>query len=227
MKKWNQMPYRMQNNDVKIYYDILKKKKFSFFLKRCFDIVFSLFLLVLLFPLFIIIFVVVKIDSKGPAIFMQTRITKYEKQFTIFKFRTMIIKSYNNDQNITYNNDPRITRVGLFLRKYKLDEIPQLVNILIGQMSFVGTRPEIPKYVDRYSKKMFATLLLPAGVTSFASIKYKNESSLIDDADDVDDVYINVILKSKMTYNLEYLEKFSFLGDIKIIFSTIFNVIKK
>lgn len=209
------------------YTAILEKKKLSIAIKRIFDVVVSLIALIVLSPIILIIAIAIKLDSPGPVVFKQERITKHGKTFKIYKFRTMLVNAEQLGSQVTVDNDPRITRTGKVLRKYRLDEFLQLINILKGEMSFVGTRPEVRKYVDAYSDEMYATLLLPAGVTSLASIKYKDEDTLLSNTDNVDDTYINEILPEKMRYNLEYIRNFSFFYDIKIMIMTVFAVIKK
>lgn len=225
MCSFSSLPEYMQNESVKKYYNILNKKKISLFLKRIFDIVFSLLLIIILLPLFIIISLIIKIDSKGSIIFKQIRVTQYGRKFKIYKFRTMVANAESVGSQVTIDNDSRITRVGKIIRKCRLDEIPQLFNIIKGDMTFVGTRPEVPKYVDRYTDEMLATLLLKAGVTSEASIMYKDEDKLLKDAIDVDKVYIEEVLPQKMKYNLKSIKNFNFLGDIYIMIKTIIAVI--
>ncbi|MGW5891931.1 sugar transferase, partial [Priestia megaterium] len=175
LKRWVDLPENMKNEDVKKYHEILYKKRPSLLIKRIFDLVASCIILILLSPIFLIIGTVIRIDSRGPVIFRQSRVTQYGKEFSIFKFRTMVNNAEKLGTQVTTSNDNRITRSGKFLRKYRLDELPQLINILLGDMSFVGTRPEVNKYVEQYTEEMMATLLLPAGVTSKASIFYRDE----------------------------------------------------
>ena len=226
LKKWEKLPKEFQNEEVKKYYDILKKKTFSLFFKRLFDIIVSFLMIILLSPLLLIISIWIKCDSKGPVFYRQVRITTYGREFRIFKFRTMVVDADKKGSLVTVSNDDRITKVGSKIRKVRIDEIPQLFNIFIGDMSFVGTRPEVKKYVDHYTNEMMATLLLPAGVTSLASIKYKDEDELLDKALNVDETYINEILPSKMKYNLEYLSKVNPFYDLKLCFDTIIGVVK-
>ena len=226
LKKWEELPKEFQTEEVKRYYDILSKKKGSLFLKRVFDVIVSLIMLIILLPVFIILGIAIKIDSKGPVFFRQERITQYGRTFRIFKFRTMVNNAEKLGTQVTVGNDSRITRVGSFIRNCRLDEISQLLNILTGDMTFVGTRPEVKKYVDYYTKEMMATLLLPAGVTSFASIYYKDEAELLEKSENPDKTYIEEILPEKMKYNLQSIEKFNFLEDIKIMFMTALAVIK-
>lgn len=226
LREWNQLPEYMQTDAVRPYYDQLKKKEFSLFLKRIFDIVVSLVLIVLLSPLLLVLSILIVLDSKGGVFYRQERVTQYGRKFRIFKFRTMVADADKIGTQVTVSNDSRITRVGSVIRKYRLDEIPQLFNILLGDMSLVGTRPESTHYVKHYAPEMFATLLLPAGVTSEASIKYKDEAELLNKADDVDKVYIEKVLPSKMEYNLESISNFSFIKDIGTMFKTVVAVIR-
>ncbi len=221
LREWEDLPEFMKNERVKEYYDILSQKRVSLVLKRIFDFVLGFMLLIILSPLFIILSVIIKVDSKGPIMFRQTRVTQYGKRFRIFKFRTMINNADKIGSQITTKDDARITRVGRLLRKYRLDEIPQLFNIIVGDMSFVGTRPEVPKFVEKYTDEMKATLLLPAGVTSDASIQYKDEELLLSDASDVDDLYINKVLPEKMKYNLKWLKEYNLINDMKTMIRTI------
>ena len=225
IKEFSKLPLEMQNQEVKKYYDILQSKKFQLILKRLFDIVASLLLCILLSPLFIFISVWIKLDSNGPIFYRQERITQYGKTFRIFKFRTMVVDADKKGSLVTTKNDSRITEVGKKIRNSRLDEIPQLFNILKGEMSFVGTRPEVKKYVDAYTDEMKATLLLPAGVTSLASIKYKHEDEIItkyvDEKHSIDEVYINKVLPEKMKWNLEYMSSFNFGKDILICVKTV------
>lgn len=225
LKKWEDIPEFMRNDEVKKYYDILNKKRFSLLLKRFFDIVMSFILIILLSPVFIILSVWIKLDSEGPVFYRQERITQYGRTFRIFKFRTMVSNADKIGALVTTQNDSRITKVGEKIRKCRLDEIPQLFNILLGDMSFVGTRPEVKKYVDAYSDEMKATLLLPAGVTSLASINYRDEdeiiSSYVDEKHTVDEVYIEKVLPEKMKYNLEYLNCFKARKDLILCVKTV------
>ena len=227
LKKFEDLAPEFQNEDVKKYYDILKKKTFALILKRAFDIIISSIMLVILSPVFLILAIAIKLDSKGPVFYRQERVTQFGKKFRIFKFRTMVANADKIGSLVTVNNDSRITRIGSFIRKCRLDEICQLIDIFRGTMSFVGTRPEVKKYVDAYTDEMYATLLLPAGVTSLASINYKDEDRLLSNAEDADSTYINNILPDKMKYNLEYIEKFNFFYDIKLMFMTVFAVLQK
>lgn len=225
LKNYDKLPDFMKNKEVKEYYEILKKKKFYLIMKRFYDIVCSLILLLILSPIILVLSITIKFDSKGPIFYRQERITKYGKKFRIFKFRTMVVNADKQGTLVTLNDDSRITRVGRKIRKCRLDEIPQLINILIGDMSFVGTRPEVKKYIDAYTDEMLATLLMPAGLTSNASIEYKDEDKIIEKytkkGQTVDYVYIQKILPKKMKYNLEYIKKFNIIEDIKICIKTV------
>ena len=217
----------MQNDDVKWYYEILSNRRGSLVVKRLFDIVLSSIFIICFGWIILALWIVVRMDSPGGAFFKQQRVTKDGKVFEILKFRTMVLDADKKGSGVTLENDPRITRAGKWLRKYRLDEIPQIFNILKGELSFVGVRPESVKYVKRYTPKMYATLLLPAGVTSLTSILYKDESKLLKSSENPDETYIREILPNKMKYNLEYIEKFGFWYDIKIMFKTVIAVIKK
>ncbi len=225
LKKWENLPEQLRTDAVRPYYDLLSKRKGSLFLKRCFDVVMSAVMLVLLSPVFLILAAAIKLDSPGPVFYRQVRVTQYGREFRIFKFRSMVQGADKKGSLVTVSGDSRITRVGKFIRKCRLDEVCQLIDIFRGTMTFVGTRPEVPKYVAAYTPEMMATLLLPAGVTSEASILYKDEADLLDAAEDVDAVYIHEVLPGKMKYNLEELKNFSFLSDIKTMFRTVFAVL--
>lgn len=227
LRKWEDLPPEMQNDAVRKYYDILQKKKFSLILKRIFDITVSAVMLLVLSPAFLLIALLIKLDSKGPVFYRQVRVTSYNEDFRIFKFRTMVNNADKMGTLVTVSNDSRVTRTGKVMRKFRLDELSQLIDVFRGKMTFVGVRPEVRKYVDRYTPEMYATLLLPAGVTSLTSIRYKDENELLDVAENPDEVYINEILPDKMRYNLQGIEEFSFFGDIKIMFMTFFAMLGK
>ena len=226
LREWNKLPKSMRTEAVRPYYERLKKKKVSLALKRAFDVIASSIMIIILSPLLIIISILIVTDSKGGVFYRQERVTQYGKKFRIFKFRTMVANADKIGTQVTVSNDNRITKIGSVIRKYRIDEIPQLFNILAGDMSLVGTRPESVHYVKHYTPEMMATLLLPAGVTSEASILYKDEAELLDEADDVDKVYIEKILPEKMKYNLESIRKFSFIHDIGTMIKTVFAVIR-
>lgn len=225
LKKWEDIPDFMKNDEVRKYYDILRKKRFSLMLKRFFDIIMAFLLIIILSPAFVILSIWIKMDSKGPVFYRQERITQYGKVFRIFKFRTMVVNADQIGSLVTTQNDSRITKVGEKIRKCRLDEIPQLFNIFIGDMSFVGTRPEVKKYVDAYSNEMKATLLLPAGVTSLASINYRDEDEIIakytDSKHTIDEVYIERVLPEKMKFNLDYLNRFQIGKDLILCVKTV------
>ena len=224
--KWEQLPQEMQTEEVRKYYDILKKKKVSLFFKRAFDLVMSVIALIVLSPVYLILAIAIKIDSPGPVFYRQERVTQYGKRFRIHKFRTMVQNADKGSQ-VTVNNDNRITRVGKVIRDCRLDEIAQLLDVIQGTVTLVGVRPESPKFVAAYTDEMMATLLLPAGVTSLASIYYKDEAKLLDGVEDTDKVYIEKILPGKMYYNLKGIEQFSFWSDIKVMFMTVLAVLGK
>lgn len=227
MISWEKLPQQMQTEAVKPYYEILQKKQIGLILKRLFDIVVSLIMLLILSPVFLILAIAIKLDTEGPVFYRQVRVTQYGKEFHIFKFRTMVNNADKIGSQVTVGGDNRITRVGKVIRECRLDEIGQLLNILGGSMTFVGTRPEVPKYVEKYTPEMWATLLLPAGVTSEASIRYKDEAALLDAAEDVDATYIQDVLPGKMKYNLRSIQEYSFFKDIETMFQTVFAVVEK
>lgn len=225
-KSWQELPDDMRCEAIRPYYDILASKRRDLMLKSVFDRLMAAILLVVLSPIFLLLAVWIKLDSEGPVFFRQERVTQYGKSFRIYKFRTMVQNAEQLGTQVTSKDDMRVTSVGQALRKCRLDELPQLINILEGTMSFVGTRPEVPRYVAAYTDEMKATLLLPAGVTSVASIRYKDEDILLDAADDVDDCYIHNVLPAKMEWNLRSLKEFSFIGELKVMVETVLAVIR-
>lgn len=225
LRKWEDLPVFMQCEEIKEYYDILNKKKNTLVLKRVFDITVALILIVLLGIPMLIVAVMIKVDSAGPVLYRQERVTTYGKTFRIHKFRTMVNNADKMGSAVTVDGDARITKVGARIRHLRIDEVPQLFDVLLGDMSFVGTRPEATKYVQQYSKEMYATLLLPAGITSEASIRYKDEAALLEAVDDVDRVYVEEVLPEKMKYNLQSIKEFSFAGDLYTMFRTMFAVL--
>lgn len=227
LKKWETLPDYMQNDEVRGYYETLQKKKVSMFLKRVMDLVGGLILLILLAIPMIIISIMIKLDSDGPVFYRQERVTTYGKHFKIHKFRTMVSNADKIGSTVTVGNDSRITKVGAKLRGCRLDELPQVLDLISGNMSFVGTRPEAVKYVEQYKPEYMATLLLPAGITSEASIRYKDEAELLDASSDVDKTYIEDVLPGKMKYNLDSIKNFSFFGDIATMFRTVLAVLGK
>ena len=223
LKNWNKLPEYMRTDEVRPYYDLLQKKRLSLFFKRVFDIVVSLIMIILCSPILLIISILIVKDSKGGVFYRQERVTQYGRVFRIF--RTMVKNADQIGTQVTVSNDSRITKIGSKLRDCRLDELPQLFNIFLGDMTFVGTRPESVHYVKSYTNEMYATLLLPAGVTSEASIQYKDEADLLNQADDVDSVYINEVLPEKMKYNLNSIKEFSFFKEIATMLRTVFAVL--
>ena len=227
LRRWEELPDFMKTPEVRPYWEILNKRRGQLALKRGFDIIVALILLIILAIPMIIIAVMIKLDSKGPVLYRQERVTTYGKHFCIHKFRTMVSNADKIGTAVTVGNDRRITKVGAKLRGCRLDELPQLFDVIAGDMSFVGTRPEAVKYVERYKPKYNATLLMPAGITSEASIRYKDEDKLLSVADNVDDVYVNKVLPDKMKWNLESIRRFGFLREILTMFRTVFAVLGK
>ena len=221
LKKWEELPKYMRTEAVRPYYESLSRKKFSLWIKRVFDVTVASVMLVLLSPVLLVLAFLIAKDSKGGVFYRQERVTQYGRKFRIFKFRTMVANADKIGTQVTVQNDNRITKIGEKLRKYRLDELPQLFNIILGDMSFVGTRPESTHYVKCYTPEMYATLLLPAGVTSEASIRYKDEAELLDQADNVDEVYVKEVLPGKMKYNLEEIRKFSWWREIGTMVRTV------
>lgn len=221
LPKWEELPDDLRTDVVRPYYDALSKHKAGLFFKRVFDICAALDLIILLGIPMLVIAIMIKCDSKGPVFFRQERVTSYGNKFRIHKFRTMVNNADKMGSSVTVDNDSRITKVGAKLRNHRLDEFPQLFDVLAGDMSFVGTRPEVGKYVDKYSDEMKATLLMPAGITSTASIEYKDEAELLEKAEDADVVYVNEILPAKMEYNLKSVKEFGFFKDIGVLFKTV------
>lgn len=227
LKKWEELPAFMQTAEVRPYWESLNKKRGQLALKRAFDIVVALILLILLAIPMIIIAIMIKRDSQGPVFYRQERVTSYGRHFRIHKFRTMVSNADKIGTAVTVGNDSRITKVGAKLRDKRLDELPQLIDVLEGTMSFVGTRPEDVKYVERYKPEYYATLLMPAGITSEASIRYKDEDKLLNAAEDVDQVYVEKVLPGKMKWNLRSVKRFGFFGEIATMFRTVFAVMGK
>ena len=225
MKKWENLPEELKRKETEPYYKALKSKGFSLFLKRAFDIFASALLIVLLSPVMLVLAIMIKCDSKGPVFYKSVRVTRYNKDFKIYKFRTMVTDADKKGSLITVSGDSRITRVGAKIRGSRLDELPQLFNVFVGDMSFVGTRPEVRRYVDMYTPEMMATLLLPAGITSKASLAFKDEdekmAELTNKGLSVDEAYVNHILPQKMKLNLEYINNFSFVEDISTCIKTV------
>ncbi|MBO7453033.1 MAG: sugar transferase [Clostridiales bacterium] len=227
MKKWEDLPNFMRVDEVRPYWDKLERKKGQLILKRLFDIFVSVILIVFLSIPMIVISVLIKVDSKGPVLYRQERVTSYGKHFRIHKFRTMVSNADKIGSLVTVGNDSRITTIGSKLRKLRLDELPQLFDVLVGDMSFVGTRPEAVKYVENYQPEYFATLLIPAGITSEASIRFKDEDKMLNNVIDADKVYIEEVLPLKMKWNLSSIEHYSFWSEIRTMIRTVCAVLGK
>ena len=227
LRNWDDLPDFMRTPEVKPYWEILNNKRGQLVLKRVFDLIVSIILLVILAIPMTVIAVLIKKDSEGPVFYRQERVTTYGKHFCIHKFRTMVSNADKIGTAVTVGGDPRITKMGAKLRGHRLDELPQLFDVIEGSMSFVGTRPEAVKYVERYKPEFNATLLMPAGITSEASIRYKDEDKLLNAADDVDEVYVNQVLSEKMKWNLESIRRFQFSREILTLFRTVFAVLGK
>ncbi len=225
LRRWNELPGVMRTREVRKYYNIIKKRQMSLKIKRLFDIVVASIMLMFLAVPMLVIAVCIKLDSRGPVFFRQERVTQYGRIFKIYKFRTMVVNANELGASVTVDNDRRITRMGKLLRKIRADEFPQLFNILAGDMTLVGTRPEVPEYVKQYSKEMYATLLLPAGLTSRTSIAYKDEDKILGNAANPDKAYVEEVLPAKMKYNLEALRKFGFAEDCRVLWDTFESVV--
>lgn len=227
LREWTDLPEKMQTREIRKYYNILIKRSGWFKAKRALDVAVSLIMLVVLAVPMAVIALMIRLDSPGPVFFRQERVTQYGRIFRIFKFRTMVDHAVRMGSQVTVDNDARITRVGRILRRLRLDEFPQLFNILAGDMTLVGTRPEVKKYVQQYTPEMYATLLLPAGLTSRTSIAYKDEDKLLKNAADADEVYIREVLPVKMKYNLESLKNFGLADDCSVLWDTFVTVLKR
>ena len=225
LRNWEDLPKEMKNEQVRPYYDYLAQQKMTLAMKFLLDKIFAAILLLILSPIFFAIAIWIKMDSPGEIFFRQERVTRYGEKFRIYKFRTMVKNAESLGSQVTTNADMRVTKVGKKIRACRLDEIPQLLNILKGEMSFVGTRPEVPRYVKHYTAEMYATLLLPAGVTSEASIEYKDEERLLFEAENADEVYINTVLPKKMRWNYKGINKQGVIADIKIMLRTVVSVV--
>ena len=227
LRDWDTLPDFMQVPEVRPYYDVLQQKKFQLLLKQLLDYGTAVILLVVFAVPMALLAIWIKMDSEGPVFYRQERVTTYGKLFRIHKFRTMVSNADKIGTAVTTNDDVRITKAGKLLRGLRLDELPQLFDVLQGNMSFVGTRPEAVKYVECYQPEFYATLLLPAGITSEASIRYKDEAKLLSGVNDVDKMYIEQVLPAKMQWNLRSVEQFSLAGDIATMFRTVFAVLGK
>lgn len=228
LRPWQLLPDEMRTKEVRKYYNILMKHRMWLKMKRFLDVIVAgIMLAVLIIPMGVIA-LAIRLDSPGPIFFRQARVTQYGRIFRIYKFRTMVDNASKLGSAVTVDNDVRITKVGAFLRKYRMDEFPQLFNILAGDMTLVGTRPEVLKYVKKYTKEMYATLLLPAGLTSRTSIAYKDEDKLLGEAVDeesTDNIYLNEVLPAKMRYNLESMKHFGVKSDATVLWDTFASVV--
>ena len=227
LRKWDDLPGFMRIDEVRPYWEVLNKKRGQLAIKRAFDVAMATVLLMVLAVPMMVVAIMIKLDSKGPIFYRQERVTTYGRHFRIHKFRTMVSNADKIGTAVTVGNDSRITKIGAKLRGHRLDELPQVLDVIRGDMSFVGTRPEAVKYVERYKPEFNATLLMPAGITSEASIRYKDEDKLLNAADDVDEVYVNEVLPAKMKWNLESIRRFRFLREILTMFRTVFAVLGK
>lgn len=221
LRKWEDLPENIKNDAVRPYYAYLQSNRGNLLCKYIFDRSMALIMLICLSPIFLLLAYLIKKDSPGEVFFRQERVTQYGKLFRIYKFRTMVKNAEALGTQVTTHSDMRVTKIGSKLRGCRLDELPQLINILKGEMSFVGTRPEVPRYVVAYTDEMLATLLLPAGVTSEASIEYKDEERLLADAEDADQTYVKEVLPQKMKWNLKSIREFSFWKEIRTMFKTV------
>lgn len=227
LKKWEDLPEFMKTPEVLSYWEVLNHRRGQLILKRGFDLVVATILLIILAIPMILISIAIKFDSPGKVIYRQERVTTYGRRFKIHKFRTMVSNADKIGTVVTVGNDSRITRVGSMLRRFRLDELPQVIDVISGNMSFVGTRPEAVKYVEQYKPEYNATLLIPAGITSEASIRYKDEDKMLEEVFDVDEVYMDIVLPEKMKWNLNAIKRFSFFGDILTMLRTVFAVLGK
>ena len=227
LKQWDDLPGFMRCPEVRPYWELLNRKRGQLVAKRVFDLVVGVVLLIFLAIPMAIIAWMIKREDQGPVFYRQERVTTYGKRFRIHKFRTMVVNADKIGTTVTVGNDSRITRVGKRLRQIRLDELPQVFDVIKGDMSFVGTRPEAVKYVERYQPEFNATLLMPAGITSEASIRYKDEDKLLNAADDVDKVYVEQVLPATMKWNLKSIREFSFFSEIMTMFRTAFAVLGK
>lgn len=224
LRRWGDLPEGMRTEEVRPYYDSLAKKRGQLALKRALDVAGAAVLLVVLSPVMLALAVAIKLDSPGPVFFRQERVGRYGEPFRIFKFRTMVVGAEGRGAQVTSGSDPRVTRVGSAVRRYRLDEFPQLMDVLRGTMSFVGTRPEVPRYVEAYTPEMAATLLVPPGVTSRASVEFRDEAALLEGAADPDAAYVSEVLPRKMAVNLESVMGFGILDDLRTVCSTVLSV---
>lgn len=224
MRKWEKLPDELRTEAVLPYYEQLRKHRAALGFKRGLDLFLACVLILVLSPVMLVIGILVGVTSPGGVFFCQERVTAYGRHFRIIKFRTMVADAEQRGSQVTTEGDSRVTRIGHFLRKVRLDELPQLFNIIRGDMAIVGTRPEVPRYVAQYTEEMMATLLLPAGVTSRASIEYKDEDRLLSEGTEVDRIYVEQVLPAKMEYNLAYLMEYSLAKDLLLMVKTVLAV---
>lgn len=222
--KWEELPEFMRVQEVLPYWENLNKKRWQLLIKRVFDFVMAVILLLFLSVPMMIIAILIKIDSNGSVFYRQERVTAYGRRFRIHKFRTMVSNADKIGYGVTVANDSRITRMGAILRKCRLDELPQLLDVIYGDMSFVGTRPELVRYVKQYTPEYYATLLMPAGITSETSIRYKDENKLLNSADNVEKVYVNNVIPAKMILNLNSVKNFRLSLDFLTMLRTVLAV---
>lgn len=215
----------MKKVNEDLIYEQLNKKKASLFFKRFFDIIISLIVLIIIAIPMLVIGLAIKVDSKGPVFYKQERLTKNKKPFYIIKFRTMMVGADKNLDNLTVKNDPRITKTGEFLRKWKIDELPQFINVLLGHMSLVGPRPETPKMVDLYPNYYDVIFAVRPGITDYASIEFRNESEYYNSIEDSEKIYLTKILPIKIDLKLKYIENLSIKTDLEILFKTAATII--
>ena len=206
--------------------ETLENKKMQLVLKRILDVILSGLGLMILSPIFLIIGILIKLDSKGSVFFKQVRVGIYGNEFEIYKFRTMVNDAEKKGRQITVGKDNRITKVGNFIRKYKLDELPQLINVFKGEMSLVGPRPEVPRYVELYDEEQEQILLVKPGITDYSSIEFRNENEILGESSNPDKEYIENIMPCKINLNMKYINEISLITDIKIILKTIMCIIK-
>lgn len=225
MVPFEKLPPEFHNPETRVYYDGLKKQRFHLFGKRMFDILVSMLILLAFSPVFLVLAIAIKVDSRGPVFYRQVRVGRYGVPFRIFKFRTMVQNADKIGLSLTTGGDNRITRMGRLIRKCRLDEISQLLNVLCGDMSLVGPRPEVPKYVEKYAPAYFATLLVRPGVTAESSIAFKDEDEILSSGGDPEIIYVEKILPSKSEMNLQYLRNITVWGDIRIMFRTVTAVL--
>ena len=229
LRKWEDLPDFMKTPEVREYYDILNARRVDLFFKRVWDIFVATVIILVIWWFMAGLSLAIVLDSRGPVFYRQERVTRYGERFRIFKFRSMVADADKKGASVTQDHDPRITKVGKFVRKIRADEFCQVLDILRGKMTFVGTRPEIPKYVEHYTPEMMATLLMPPGATSECSIFYKDEEQILQglSPEEADKVYVEKILPEKMKYNLAMLKKFTFGYECKIMWNSVWAVLGK